>query len=85
MLWDELPARCQVDSLFFNAWGHEVALFAGAGHRALVAGQADCTEIEVHCDSTAVPTGNRWRHAAGESCKQVASLAIRGTGRRSRP
>ena len=52
----------------------EVALFAGAGHRALATGQADCTEIELHCGSTSVPTGNRWRHAAGESCKLVASL-----------
>jgi len=52
----------------------DVALFAGAGHRALATGQADCTEIELHCGSTAAPTGNRWRHAAGESCKLVASL-----------
>lgn len=55
--------------------GHpEVALFAGAGHRALATGQADCTEIELHCGATAIPTGNRWRHAAGESCKLVSSL-----------
>jgi hypothetical protein len=52
----------------------EVAVFAGAGHRALLTGQADCTEIELHCGSTADPAGNRWRHAAGESCKLVASL-----------
>ncbi|MBI3973422.1 MAG: hypothetical protein HY332_19290 [Chloroflexi bacterium] len=52
----------------------EVAVFAGAGHRALVTGQADCTEIELHCGSTAAPAGNRWRHAAGESCKQVSAL-----------
>jgi hypothetical protein len=43
----------------------DVALFAGAGHRALVTGQADCTEIELHCGSTAgVPgpaTGPRGR------------------------
>ena len=52
----------------------DVALFAGAGHRALATGQADCTEIELHCGSTASPTGSRWRHAAGESCKLVAAL-----------
>lgn len=52
----------------------EVALFAGAGHRALVSGQADCTEIELHCGSTAVASGSRWRHSPGESCKEVASL-----------
>jgi Hypothetical glycosyl hydrolase 6 len=44
-----------------------VAVFAGAGHRALLTGQADCTEIELHCGSTASPAGTRWRHAAGES------------------
>jgi hypothetical protein len=59
---------------YAKARNPDVALFAGAGHRALVTGQADCTEIELHCGSTSVPTGNRWRHAAGESCKQVATL-----------
>ena len=56
--WEERAFRRQtLDDLgrriyrYVKAGHPQVALFAGAGHRALATAQADCTEIELHCGS----------------------------------
>jgi hypothetical protein len=51
-----------------------VAVFSGAGARAILEGYADATEIELHAAPSSPPAGPRWRHAAGESCRWVRTL-----------
>jgi hypothetical protein len=51
-----------------------IAVFSGAGARAILDGYADAAAIELHAAPSGALTGPRWRHAAGESCRWIRTL-----------